>query len=407
MGSLLLRWAAPSVTAIAGTLVIAATAGGVAGVPEPVAVPTVPAFEPPPVSVPEVPSTPVPAPATVPAPSLPQLEPPTELDPPTQVQPVSETQAAAPIEAAESRSASPSDNGGVAQAANVSASPGPSPTEAPAPNDSASPGASPTEAASATVSVSPAPDGAGLRYRLGRSPKLQATVEELSGCLYAVSAFERRVLVLRTGLGGKQWLSRGQVARRLDATRAGVWRAERRGVRGLRQAARTDGCGESSSLDGPASAAGLAIPVLATVDRAIAGQALRALNDLDGRQLADEGGVAGFQASGVGRTASASAEDRDGSTWLLIFLSLVLGALALLGSLSTRGGGHPSVAAFLPHKPRRRRAARLSCAFCRSNRVATNPSHGLYRCVDCGFSGRLNGTPQAEAAKMRDASQRS
>ena len=68
-------------------------------------------------------------------------------------------------------------------------------------------------------------------------------VARLGGCLSSVPAGQRRVLVLRTGSGPGEPLSRRAVAARLDATPRQVARAERRGVRHLRAAARNGGCG--------------------------------------------------------------------------------------------------------------------------------------------------------------------
>lgn len=413
MGPQLLRRAAPGVVAIVGALVIAGPAGGVAGAPAPPVIPPVappPVSLPDPVSLPEVPAPVLPVesppvslpelpPAPTPAPSVPQLEAPAELEAPAQLEPVPDPQSPALSEAAEPESAtaspppsvpSPPDGGGVAQT--------PSRPE----NGSASP-SSPARSPSAGLPVGPGRDRAGSRHRLDADRKLRATVEELSGCLYAIPLFERGVLRLRTGLGGKKGLSRAQVARRLNASRAGVRRAERRGVRGLRRAARTGGCG-SSSAGSAGSSVGLTIPVLATVGGAIAGEPLAALNDLEARQHAGgRGAVAGFQETGGTRgedgrsqsTAPASAAERDRSPWLLIFLALVLGGLTLLGAAIARTGRG------------RRQAAQLSCAFCSSKRVATNPIRDVYRCADCGFSAQLAGAPQAEAGKMDGVAKRS
>jgi len=336
---------------------------------------------------------------------MPKLKPPTELE--SAPEPPSDplTEAAEPRAA----TASPSpltDDGAVAEA----------------PGDPASPGSSPSEPASGAPSR--IAGRARLRARLAADRRLRATVEELSGCLYAVGAFERRVLRLRTGLGGGKGLSRGQAARRLGAPPAGVRRAERSGVRGLQRAARTDGCGRSANAGSAGFPGGLASAVLATVERATAGEPLAALSDdLDGSRPAgddaDSGGVAGFQESGARRdtsgereppqiNAAATTKDRDLTTWLLlVFLALVLSGLALLGSVGTRRGRHRTATSVLFGRRGPRQATEPSCAFCRSKRVAVNPTHGLYRCADCGFSGQLSGAPQAEAGKMHDASKQS
>jgi hypothetical protein len=67
-------------------------------------------------------------------------------------------------------------------------------------------------------------------------------VRRLSACLDGLPALERRVLVLRAGLGPRRPRSRARVARALDLTTRRVARVERRGLRRLRGLARS-GCG--------------------------------------------------------------------------------------------------------------------------------------------------------------------
>jgi len=87
---------------------------------------------------------------------------------------------------------------------------------------------------------------------------LRRDVRRLRGCLDAVSPFERQVLVLRAGLAGRAH-SRSEVARVLDTSAPRVHRGERSGVQGLREAARSTGCGgraPTSSVDPVAVAVG-------------------------------------------------------------------------------------------------------------------------------------------------------
>jgi len=87
---------------------------------------------------------------------------------------------------------------------------------------------------------------------------LRRDVRRLRGCLDAVSPFERQVLVLRAGLAGRAH-SRSEVARVLDTSAPRVHRGERSGVQGLREAARSTGCGgraPTSSVDPVALAVG-------------------------------------------------------------------------------------------------------------------------------------------------------
>jgi hypothetical protein len=82
--------------------------------------------------------------------------------------------------------------------------------------------------------------------RRASARRLRAVLARLEGCFYALSRLERRVLVLRAGLNGRRAHSRSGVARRLNISRRGVRRTERRGLRRLRAAARRDGCATSA-----------------------------------------------------------------------------------------------------------------------------------------------------------------
>jgi hypothetical protein len=64
----------------------------------------------------------------------------------------------------------------------------------------------------------------------------------LQGCLGRVPRAERRVLVLRAGIGIARTRSRAQVARITGLRRTSVARLERRGLRRLRALARTGAC---------------------------------------------------------------------------------------------------------------------------------------------------------------------
>jgi len=72
-------------------------------------------------------------------------------------------------------------------------------------------------------------------------------VLRLTGCLDTLPTFQRRVLVLRTGIGDTNPASRRQVARRLGANVKTVGRAETRGLRSLRRTSGDGGCGEPVS----------------------------------------------------------------------------------------------------------------------------------------------------------------
>lgn len=75
-----------------------------------------------------------------------------------------------------------------------------------------------------------------------RERRFRHAVVRLWACSYSVSAVQRRVLVLRTGLGGGSALSVKGVAKALSVSSGRVVRAQRAGLRGLRRANRSDGC---------------------------------------------------------------------------------------------------------------------------------------------------------------------
>ena len=79
-----------------------------------------------------------------------------------------------------------------------------------------------------------------------------AGVTRLSGCLDELSTGQRRVLVLRAGLGARAGTaSRRAVARRLDITVRRVGRLERSGLRQARALSRAGACGGSSGRSWP------------------------------------------------------------------------------------------------------------------------------------------------------------
>jgi len=101
--------------------------------------------------------------------------------------------------------------------------------------------------------------------RARRERRLRTTVRRLQGCFGALSDLERRVLVLRAGIGSGPPRTRSQVARRLDVSTRRVTGLERRGVRTLRGASGAGRCGAggggesttAAAVEGPRLAAGL------------------------------------------------------------------------------------------------------------------------------------------------------
>jgi hypothetical protein len=71
---------------------------------------------------------------------------------------------------------------------------------------------------------------------------LMATVRRLEGCLGYLPADQRRVLVLRAGIGAQRVLTAGGVARQLHVTLRRVYRLEKLALRRLLRTARTQKC---------------------------------------------------------------------------------------------------------------------------------------------------------------------
>lgn len=306
---------------------------------------------------------------------------------------------------------------------------GPAGAAASAPPPRPEPARGPAAAGSGPVGASPSSSGGGQvrgtslkwqgRPRRGHAKphpaaerRLREAVEELSGCLYAVSDFERRVLVLRTGLKGGEPLSRGRLARRLDRPREVVRTAERRGLRGLRRASRQGGCGGNSggvaslavglttvaighamhASAGPSGSAAVQADsgggAVDTVKRDAEGPAGDARGDI-GQKRSSAGGA--DAALGLLSPFSSAAGSQHYTPWILGLVTLMTIGLLLL--TATRRVPPPGMRAPVLHlrgyKVRGRRTA-PACATCQSRRVAVNPSQGVYRCVACGAHGELS-----------------
>jgi hypothetical protein len=214
----------------------------------------------------------------------------------------------------------------------------------------ASPGSSGTatrSGASTRAGGATAVRRAGARpvHRSRSFPKLRRRVARLQGCFYAISAFERRVLLMRTGLGGRRALSGGEVAARLGVSKRRVRHTEGHALRRLGAANHTDGCGRVGS--GGEVETGARIVVAAAQD----GPALQPVGSLSSRTRPDPGASAQTSRSAVlgahrsstpegkrrgtsARLALAGGEPSSGETgamWALIAVALaVLSGLLLL-----------------------------------------------------------------------------
>jgi hypothetical protein len=175
--------------------------------------------------------------------------------------------------------------------------------------------------------------GGSARTRRARHERrLRRAVEQLQGCLSAVSTPARRVLVLRTGIGSGPPRSRGYVANRLGLSRARVARIERVALGDLRAADRQTGCSAGSLTY--AVSVGAKVPSLVSASYVSSAPAL-----VDTPELADGGEVLGAtkssddapdpatdeSAAGLGLLAvDSDSSESFGPTLLLLLLGLAL-----------------------------------------------------------------------------------
>jgi hypothetical protein len=196
--------------------------------------------------------------------------------------------------------------------------------------------------------VRPAPRASGHERRLRRA------VSRLSGCLSALGTTQRRVLVLRAGLGPRRPLSLRAVARRLDAPVRLVRRAERSGLAALEATARSDGCEAGPAAHGapgsPTAGSGLpSTPAEAPVGAA-AGAAARPAGpraqQKEGRvRVAEElrrgpAGVPGAATLTPPRPRSASAGAGRGAPLMLVVAFAFLAGFAAVWWVERRGDRH-------------------------------------------------------------------
>jgi hypothetical protein len=101
-----------------------------------------------------------------------------------------------------------------------------------------------------------------------RERRLRQVVGRLRGCLDGLPVLERRVLILRAGVGPGDPRSRARVARATDLSTRRVARLERRGLRRLRGLAR-GGCGMSARSDDPVAIVRVSAPIVSGFSRAL------------------------------------------------------------------------------------------------------------------------------------------
>lgn len=419
MGRQGVRWLVPAVGSVVGVLALSGTAAGVdVG---PVSVPGAGELVPPS----QLPSTPAPPPVSAPTPAAPvvprvkvpsvrvppvQTAPPVpKLQPPTQLQ--SAPRAPSSPAAAPRTPESPASAGSATQGASTLGTP-----RASGSGPAATAGSEPRLDAGART----------RRQRLGeaaRDRRLRRVVEDLSGCLSSVPRFDATVLALRAGLGDRAPRSRSQTARRLNTSAKRVGSAERRGVRGLKNARRRGACGatESGAGGGPTGrktgvqrAASLAAPGVG--ERGSVLGVTRSSND-DSRGSRPDRPEAGRTGSSTPprpsstpprpSRASGSSDGSPTEPWMAPALLLGLATVGILTTILGRGLPTPAVALSTLSQRRGRRAdggkaraSTLLCAFCQSSHVAVNSREGVYRCARCGFGGTLTGADAPGLAKM-------
>jgi hypothetical protein len=151
-----------------------------------------------------------------------------------------------------------------------------------------------------------------------------ASVASLAGCFYSLTPFEQQVLIVRTGLDGRQPLTRSQLAKALGTSPKAIGRTESGALRRLKTASLTDGCmpvAQTSALTafigGPFGPLGSVTPAVAPGARIPSGSG---------------GGPALASTSFAERLSGIEGEGQAGPLWAALVLALLLAtALGALG----------------------------------------------------------------------------
>jgi hypothetical protein len=160
----------------------------------------------------------------------------------------------------------------------------------------------------------------------GRLDPFAAAVASLAGCFYALNPFEQQVLIVRTGLDGREPLTRSQLASALGISPVVIARTEHRARMELEAASASDGCmpvATASALTafvgGPFGPIGLVTPALAPT------------------RVAQGGGSNSMPAAFAGSSlddplASLDRHAQTGPVWAALVIALLLAtALTALG----------------------------------------------------------------------------
>jgi hypothetical protein len=154
-----------------------------------------------------------------------------------------------------------------------------------------------------------------------------AAVASLAGCFYALTPLEQQVLIVRSGIDGREALSRSQVAALLATTPAAIRGTERNAFRELRGAARASGCmpvggaGPATALTafigGPFGPLGYVTPGVPPTSRGVPGSSAAPQTQLANTSFAD-------------RLATLEGTGQASLSVLMIIAVMLSGALAAL-----------------------------------------------------------------------------
>jgi hypothetical protein len=165
---------------------------------------------------------------------------------------------------------------------------------------------------------------------------VQRLVARYGGCLARLPVRQRRVLRLRAGVGPGGPETRAAVARKLELPLVRVRRAERRGLRALRRAAR-EGCAVAATDGAGADPALAAVePVEATTAVLASGSTGRAGPAAEGDGGSAGGGRGGTErdaggVKGISATGSAPAPGETGVVLPIVGVLLLLVCLTGFG----------------------------------------------------------------------------
>jgi hypothetical protein len=178
---------------------------------------------------------------------------------------------------------------------------------------------------------------------------LRRLVLALPACLQRLSTIERRVLVLRAGVGAGAPRTRRTVARRLDVSVRRVTRVERVGLRRLRTLGRSDSCG--ATVASPTELTRATLPAGAVATAGLGGGGGGGGGSAGGKSGGGGGSGAGSDGGGGGRQgiggdfATSPPAGGGGPAGVVTWIPILLAALAALSAGYLAVGGVRSLRA--------------------------------------------------------------